>query len=111
MKTMNHHDIRSPEETMHHLSPVVPAGPKSGRSATACSNPECQTARRQKTHSNWRKRNSGYSIEWRIDQQIGHEVENAVSDYSPEASAKYLSMLRIPSKCAKNQNSLTNSPR
>ena len=25
MKTMNHHDARCPEETMHYLPPVVPA--------------------------------------------------------------------------------------
>jgi hypothetical protein len=25
MKTIEHHDARGPEETVHHLSPVVPA--------------------------------------------------------------------------------------
>jgi hypothetical protein len=33
MKTMNHHDARGPEETMHDLPPVVPAEPTSGRPA------------------------------------------------------------------------------
>jgi len=30
-----------------------------------CSRPECQKARRQGTQASWRKRNPGYSIEWR----------------------------------------------
>jgi hypothetical protein len=34
MKTIDHHDARSPEETVHHLSPVVPAEPASGKPAT-----------------------------------------------------------------------------
>jgi hypothetical protein len=34
MKTMNHHDARGPEETVHDLSPVVPAEPASGSPAT-----------------------------------------------------------------------------
>jgi hypothetical protein len=33
----------------------------------ACATPECQTARRQKTQANWRSRNQGYAIAWRID--------------------------------------------
>jgi hypothetical protein len=35
MKTMNHHDARGPEETVHHLPPVVPAEPASGSPATS----------------------------------------------------------------------------
>jgi hypothetical protein len=34
MKTMNHHDARGPEETVHNLSPVVPAKPASGSPST-----------------------------------------------------------------------------
>jgi hypothetical protein len=34
MKTMNHHDARGPEETVHYLPPVVPAEPASGSQAT-----------------------------------------------------------------------------
>src|SRR5258708_5913182 len=34
MTTMNHHDARGPEETMHDLSPVVPAGCASRRPST-----------------------------------------------------------------------------
>ena len=43
--------------------------PRVGARQRACGNPDCQTARRQKTQSNWRDRNAGYSIAWRIDQR------------------------------------------
>ena len=33
MKTIDHHDARGPEETVHYLSPVVPAEPASGKPA------------------------------------------------------------------------------
>jgi hypothetical protein len=33
MKTMNHRDVKGPEETMHYLPPVVPAEPASGSPA------------------------------------------------------------------------------
>jgi hypothetical protein len=33
MKTIEHHDARGPEETVHDLSPVVPAEPASGNAA------------------------------------------------------------------------------
>ena len=35
----------------------------------ACSKPECQTVRRQKTQAGWRNRNPGYAIAWRMDQR------------------------------------------
>jgi len=35
MTTMNHHDARGPEETMHDLPPLVPAGCASRRPATS----------------------------------------------------------------------------
>ena len=35
MKTIDHHDARGPEETVHDLSPVVPAKPASGNSTTS----------------------------------------------------------------------------
>jgi hypothetical protein len=35
----------------------------------ACGKPECQTARRQKTQADWRKRNPDYGIAWRLDQR------------------------------------------
>jgi hypothetical protein len=31
MKTIDHHNARGPEETVHDLSPVVPAEPATGR--------------------------------------------------------------------------------
>lgn len=34
MTTMNHHDARGPEETLHNLPPVVPAGCANRRPAT-----------------------------------------------------------------------------
>jgi hypothetical protein len=34
MKTIDHHDARGPEETVHDLSPVVPAEPAGGNPAT-----------------------------------------------------------------------------
>lgn len=35
----------------------------------ACGKPECQTARRQKTQADWRRRNPDYTIAWRLDQR------------------------------------------
>jgi len=35
----------------------------------ACTRPECQTARRQKTQANWRSRNQDYAIAWRLDRR------------------------------------------
>jgi hypothetical protein len=75
MKTI-HHDARGPEETVHDLSPVVPARPASGKPQRACGNPDCQTTRRQKTQANWRNRNPGYSIAWRIDQRAEPKPRN-----------------------------------
>ena len=43
--------------------------PRVGGRQRACSQPDCQTARRQKTQASWRDRNPGYSIAWRIDQR------------------------------------------
>src|SRR6266705_4590994 len=43
--------------------------PRIGDRQRACGNPECQTARRQKTQADWRDRNPGYAIAWRIDQR------------------------------------------
>ena len=40
-----------------------------GERQRACGKPECQTARRQKTQADWRKRNPGYPIAWRLDQR------------------------------------------
>jgi hypothetical protein len=35
----------------------------------ACTNPECQTARRRKTQASWRRLNPGYGISWRLDRR------------------------------------------
>jgi hypothetical protein len=43
--------------------------PRVGSRQRACGNPDCQTARRKKTTADWRKRNPGYAIAWRIDQR------------------------------------------
>jgi len=40
-----------------------------GERQRACGRPECQAARRQKTQSDWRKRNPDYPISWRLDQR------------------------------------------
>ena len=40
-----------------------------GKRQLACGRPECQTARRQKTQADWRKRNPEYAIAWRLDQR------------------------------------------
>ena len=40
-----------------------------GERQRACGKPECQSARRQKTQADWRKRNPDYSIAWRLDQR------------------------------------------
>ena len=44
--------------------------PRVGVRQRACGNPDCQTARRKKTTADWRKRNPGYAIAWRIDQRV-----------------------------------------
>ena len=40
-----------------------------GERQRACGKPECQTARRQKTQADWRRRNPDYAIAWRLDQR------------------------------------------
>jgi hypothetical protein len=43
--------------------------PRVGVRQSACGNPACQTTRRQRTQANWRNRNPGYSIAWRLDRR------------------------------------------
>ena len=43
--------------------------PRVGDRQRACGKSECQTARRKKTQADWRDRNPGYAIAWRIDQR------------------------------------------
>jgi hypothetical protein len=40
-----------------------------GERQRVCGKPECQTARRQRTQAEWRKRNPDYAIGWRLDQR------------------------------------------
>src|ERR1035441_8161229 len=40
-----------------------------GERQRACGKPECQSVRRQKTQADWRKRNLGYAINWRLDRR------------------------------------------
>ena len=43
--------------------------PRAGDRQRACSRPDCQAARRQKTQANWRAENPGYAAAYRIDQR------------------------------------------
>jgi hypothetical protein len=97
MTTMNHHDARGPEETMHDLPPVVPAGCASRRPATGLRQPECQTARRQKTQASWRSRNPGYAIAWRIDRRA------AQAQQPPEPLRLPAPLNQLPWEFAKDQ--------
>ena len=63
----------------------------------ACGNPECQTVRRQKTQADWRNRNPGYSIAWRIDQRA------AVQPEAPEPLRMPPPLHRLPWDVAKDQ--------
>jgi hypothetical protein len=43
--------------------------PRVGSRQRACSKPDCQSARRQKTQASWRGRNPDYAIGWRLGQR------------------------------------------
>src|SRR5450755_4086962 len=63
----------------------------------ACTKPECQTARRQKTQANWRSRNQGYAIAWRIDRR-------ATQTQQPSEPMRFPSPLnQLPWEFAKDQ--------
>jgi hypothetical protein len=70
--------------------------PRVGSRQRACGNPDCQTARRQKTQANWRSRNPGYSIAWRIDQR-------AALPEAPEALRLPPPLNQLPWDVAKDQ--------
>ena len=62
----------------------------------ACGKPECQTARRQKTQSDWRKRNPDYAIAWRLDQRA--------AQVPPPETLRFRSPLnQLPWEFAKDQ--------
>jgi hypothetical protein len=46
-----------------------------GERQRACGKPGCQTARRQKTQADWRKRNPDYTIASRLDQRAAQTPE------------------------------------
>src|ERR1700690_1513481 len=71
--------------------------PRVGSRQRSCGNPECQTARRQKTQANWRNRNPGYSIAWRIDQRAAAQPE------APEPLRMPAPLKQLPWDVAKDQ--------
>jgi len=48
--------------------------PRAGNRQRACSNPDCQIVRRQRTQACWRGQNAGYAVAYRIDQR-NNQVE------------------------------------
>src|SRR5271168_4704706 len=70
--------------------------PRVGSRQRACGNPDCQTARRQKTQANWRNRNPGYSIAWRIDQR-------AAQSEAPEPLRMPAPLNQLPWDVAKDE--------
>lgn len=48
--------------------------PRVGDRQRACCNPDCKTARRQKTQAIWRKKNPGYATAYRIDQRHNNQA-------------------------------------
>ena len=67
-----------------------------GERQRACGQPECQTARRQKTQADWRKRNPEYPIAWRLDQR-------AAQTPSPEPPRFPAPLNQLPWEFAKDQ--------
>ena len=63
----------------------------------ACTKPECQTARRQKTQANWRNRNQGYAIAWRIDRRATQTQQ------PPEPLRLPVPLNQLPWEFAKDQ--------
>src|SRR5450432_3472932 len=70
--------------------------PRVGVRQRACGQPNCQTTRRQKTQANWRNRNPGYSIAWRIDQR-------ATQTEAPETLRLPPPLNQLPWNFAKDQ--------
>jgi hypothetical protein len=69
---------------------------RAGERQRACGRPECQTARRQKTQSDWRKRNPDYAIAWRLDQR-------AAQTPPPEPLRFAVPLNQLPWEFAKDQ--------
>ena len=70
--------------------------PRVGSRQRACGSSDCQKARRQKTQANWRSRNPGYSIAWRIDQR-------AAQPEAPEPLRLPAPLNQLPWDVAKDQ--------
>ena len=67
-----------------------------GERQRACGKPECQTARRQKTQADWRRRNPDYPIAWRLDQR-------AAQARPPEVLRVPAPLNQLPWEFAKDQ--------
>jgi len=67
-----------------------------GERQRACGKAECQTARRQKTQADWRKRNPDYGIAWRLDQR-------AAQTPPPEPLRLPAPLKQLPWEFAKDQ--------
>ena len=67
-----------------------------GERQRACGKPECQSARRQKTQADWRKRNLDYAIAWRLDQRAAQTPQ-------PEALRLPAPLGQLPWNVAKDQ--------
>jgi len=70
--------------------------PRVGGRQRACSKPDCQTARRQKTQASWRSRSPGYGIAWRLDQR-------AAQTEPPELLRLPAPLHQLPWSVAKDQ--------
>jgi len=71
--------------------------PRVGVLQRSCGNADCQTARRQRTQANWRSRNPGYAIAWRIDQRA------AQTQSPPEPMRLPAPLNQLPWEFAKDQ--------
>jgi hypothetical protein len=70
--------------------------PRVGDRQRACGKPECQSARREKTQADWRKRNPDYGIAWRLDQR-------ATQTLPPERFRLAAPLNQLPWEFAKDQ--------
>src|SRR5882762_5262592 len=71
--------------------------PRVGTRQRVCGKAECRASRRQKTQANWRRRNPGYAIAYRIDQRA------AQTESSPEVMRVPPPLNQLPWEFAKDQ--------
>ena len=74
--------------------------PRVGQRQRACSSPECQTSRRQKTQARWRAANPSYLAAYRIDQR--NPAEPAASA-EPEPLRVPVPLNKLPWYIAKDE--------